>query len=150
MADKLSKLASKYIPANTEKKIKTYGAKTSAQLKSKADSLSNVAKNKLEMSRLQLTGAGKVNNDFNAAKNIRASNKSVRQADYAENLSNQMRKSVVPMINRENAAVAKAKAVKLSMAPMDATGVARNSAFPLAESPIVPDYSTLTSKLRSK
>ena len=150
MADKLKKSASKFIaPKKAEKKINTFGAKTSSDLKSKRDSVRNVANENAEKSRYAFTSMTG-NQGSNLANATKASSRYDRMSSDADYLANRMNNSVKPMMMQEASNAAKAKAVKLSMAPMDATGVARNSSLPLAESPIVPDYSTLTSKLRSK
>ena len=150
MADKSKKSGSKYIaPIKEAKKINTFGAKTSSELKSKRDSVRNVANENAEKSRYAFTSmAGYQGSNIANAK--KASNKYDRMSSDADYLANRMNNSVKPMMMKEGASAAKSQVNKLSMAPMDATGVARNSSFPLAESPMVPDYSTLTSKLRSK
>ena len=56
MADKSKKSASKFIaPKKAEKKINTFGAKTSSDLKSKRDSVRNVANENAEKSRYAFT-----------------------------------------------------------------------------------------------
>jgi hypothetical protein len=150
MADKSKKSASKYIaPKKADKKINTFGAKTSSELKSKRDSVRNLASENAEKSRYSFTSMTG-NQGSNLANATKVSNKYDRMSSDASYLANRMDNSVKPMMMKEGASAARSQANKLSMAPMDATGVARNSSFPLAESPMVPDYSTLTSKLKSK
>lgn len=132
MADKLKKSASKFIaPKKAEKKINTFGAKTSLELKSKRDSVRNVANENAEKSRYSFTSmAG--DQGSNLAKATKISSRYDRLSSDADYLANRMNNSVKPMMMKEASNAAKAQVGKLSMAPIDATGVSRIS-VPLAE-----------------
>lgn len=132
MADKLKKSASKFIaPKKAEKKINTFGAKTSLELKSKRDSVRNVANENAEKSRYSFTSmAG--DQGSNLAKATKVSSRYDRMSSDADYLANRMNNSVKPMMMKEASNAAKAQVGKLSMAPIDATGVSRIS-VPLAE-----------------
>jgi hypothetical protein len=132
MADKLKKSASKFIaPKKAEKKINTFGAKTSLELKSKRDSVRNVANENAEKSRYSFTSmAG--DQGSNLAKATKVSSRYDRLSSDADYLANRMNNSVKPMMMKEASNAAKAQVGKLSMAPIDATGVSRIS-VPLAE-----------------
>lgn len=132
MADKLKKSGSKYIaPKKEGKKINTFGAKTVSDLKSKRDSVRKVANENAEKSRYALTSmAGDQGSNLtNAMKSSRKYETMANDADY---LANRMSNSVKPMIMKEAAGAAKSQVGKLSMAPTDATSVARFS-IPLAD-----------------
>jgi hypothetical protein len=132
MADKSKKSASKYIaPIKEAKKINTFGAKTSSELKSKRDSVRNVANENADKSRYAFTSmAGYQGSNIANAK--KASNKYDRMSSDADYLANRMNNSIKPMMRQEASNAAMAQVGKLSMAPIDATGVSRIS-IPLAE-----------------
>lgn len=134
MADKqkLQKLASKYIPKKAaEKKINTFGAKTSGQLKEKVDSARNASNEYAEKSRFALTSlSGDQGSNLKNA--LKVSNRFDRLSGDADYAANRMQKSVAPMYLKEAAQTAKNQVGKLSVAPADATSVARIS-VPLAE-----------------
>jgi hypothetical protein len=128
----LTKLASKYIPNKAvEKKINTFGANTSSQLKSKIDSARNSSNINAEKSRYALNSmAG--DQGSNLKKALKASKKYDTMSNDAEYLANRMKKSVGKMIMKESGQAANAQVGKLSVAPTDVTGVSRIS-VPLAE-----------------
>jgi hypothetical protein len=132
MADKLKKSASKYIaPKKEAKKINTFGAKTSSDLKSKRDSVRNVANENAEKSRYAFTSMTG-NQGSNLANATKASSRYDRMSSDADYLANRMNNSVKPMMMQEASNAARAQVGKLSTAPIDATGVSRIS-IPLAE-----------------
>jgi hypothetical protein len=132
MADKLKKSASKYIaPKKEAKKINTFGANTSSDLKSKRDSVRNVANENAEKSRYAFTSMTG-NQGSNLANATKASSRYDRMSSDADYLANRMNNSVKPMMMQEASNAARAQVGKLSMAPIDATGVSRIS-VPLAE-----------------
>lgn len=134
MADKqkLAKLASKYIPKKAaEKKIKDFGAKTSKQLQGKVDSARQASNDYALKSRYALTSlSGDQGSNLDNA--MKVSSRFDRLSSDAEYAANRMKKSVLPMFTREAAQTAKDQVGKLSVAPADATSVARIS-IPLAE-----------------
>jgi hypothetical protein len=132
MADKSKKSASKFIaPKKAEKKINTFGAKTSLELKSKRDSVRNVANENAEKSRYSFTSmAG--DQGSNLANATKVSSRYDRMSSDADYLANRMNNSIKPMMRQEASNAAMAQVGKLSMAPIDATGVSRIS-VPLAE-----------------
>jgi len=134
MADKqkLAKFAAKYIPKKAvEKKIKTFGAKTSQELRGKVDSALNASNDYAQKSRYALTSLSG-DQGSNLKKALKASNRFDRLSSDADYAASRMKKSIMPMYQKEAAQTAKAQVGKLSVAPADATSVARIS-VPLAE-----------------
>ncbi len=118
-------------PKKAEKKFNTFGAKDSKDLKRKIDSTLNASNEYGLKSHFAFTSGGDGTQEAVDKANKRSMyyDRLASDADYA---ASRMKKSLGLMKQKENEAAAKAQAGRLSVAPADATSVARIS-IPLAE-----------------
>lgn len=118
-------------PKKAEKKFNTFGAKDSKDLKRKIDSTLNASNDYALKSRYAFESGGDGTQEAVDRANKRSMyyDRLSSDADYA---ASRMKKSLGLMKQKENEATAKAQVGRLSVAPADATSVARIS-IPLAE-----------------